>query len=481
MKPATIFCSLFVLVTLLDCFVLSVHLTSNLHARNVNETNSPSSYYYKQFIDHHNKLYGTFSQKFFVNSTYYKPGGPIFLHTPGEDSIDPMVVKASGVSEIVASFNGLLIVIEHRYYGESYPPIKNLTTPNMKFLTVNQALADFAEFIKNPPTDIIKIPKNAKWIFVGGSYAGNLATWMRKKFPKLVFAAWASSAPLLTKLDFFEYDLAIGHALPCRDRVADAFKLFIDPILLSGNRTQIASLKSQFGLDVLDDDQDFASAISYPITLMVQSYFPPTSPSEIDTIATFCGAFAKAPDNKPETSTLILAQVIKFYLNTTGLVTPDAIKKIFATSALTTSIVPNNLVSFLYQYCTEFGWYQTAPKPPKQRFRSQIVDREYYQKQCNFLFPEIPPPHVKKINHRFGGNTGEFDPWKPLTISESTHKTISRNTVFLIKNASHINDLRFPTSVDNDSLKCARKFIIETLAKWLCLKCITDVSGFVKC
>ncbi|CAG8708853.1 13805_t:CDS:2, partial [Racocetra fulgida] len=292
---------------------------------------------------------GTFSQRFFVNSTYYKPGGPIFLHTPGEDPINPKLVKASGVSEIVASFNGLLIVIEHRYYGESYPPIKNLTTPNMKFLTVNQALADFAEFIKKPPTDIIKIPKDAKWIFVGGSYAGNLAAWMRKKFPKLVFAAWASSAPLLAKLDFFEYDLAIGHALPCRDRVAEAFKLFIDPILLSGNRTQIASLKSLFGLDVLDDDQDFASAISHPIALMVQSYFPPTSPSEIDTIATFCGAFAKAPDNKPETSTLILAQVFKFFLNTTGIVTPDAIKKNFATSELTTSIVPNELISFVYQ------------------------------------------------------------------------------------------------------------------------------------
>ncbi|CAG8594401.1 10447_t:CDS:2, partial [Dentiscutata heterogama] len=460
MKPATIFRLLFILVTLLDCSVLSVHLTSNVYARDVNETNSqPLYHYYKQFIDHNDKSCGTFSQRFLINSTYYKPGGPIFLHTPGEGAINPIIVEASGISETVASFNGLLITIEHRYYGESYPPIKNLNTPNMKFLTVNQVLADFAEFIKNPPTDIIECPKDAKWIFVGGSYSGNLATWMR-----------------------------VARALPCRDRVADAFKYVIDPILLSGNRTEIAALKSQFGLDALDDDQDFASAISHPVSLMVQTYFPPTSPSEIDTIPTFCAAFAKAPDNKPETSVLILAQVTKFFLNVSGIITPDAIKANFATSALNTSVVPNDLVSFIYQYCTQFGWYQVAPKPPKQSLRSQIVDREYYQKQCNFLFPEIPPPRVKITNLQFGGNTGifsrtifingELDPWKSLTVSGSCFKTISRNKVFLIKNASHVNDLRFPTSVDSDSLKYARKFIIETLAEWLCVKCITDVSGF---
>ncbi|CAG8652825.1 25191_t:CDS:2 [Dentiscutata erythropus] len=433
MKSAVIFRLLFILVILLDCSVLSVHLTSNVYARDVNETNSQSSYhYYKQFIDHNDKSCGTFSQRFLINSTYYKPGGPIFLNTPGEGAIDLKIVEASGVSEIVASFNGLLITIEHRYYGESYPPIKNLNTPNMKYLTVNQALADFAEFIKNPPTDVIECPKDAKWIFVGGSYSGNLATWMRQKFPKLVFAAWASSAPLLSKINFFEYDQGVAHALPCRDRVADAFKNFIDPILLSGNRTEIAALKSQFGLDVLDDDQDFASAISHPISLMVQTYFPPTSPSEIDTIPTFCAAFAQAPDNKSETSALILAQVTKFFLNVSGIITPDAIKANFATSALNTSVVPNDLVSFLYQL----------------------------------------------QNHQ---NKGELDPWKSLTVSGSNFRTISRNKVFLIKNGSHVNDLRFPTSVDSDSLKCARNFIRNTLAEWLCVKCATDVSGFIKC
>src|SRR3954467_160240 len=97
------------------------------------------------------------------------------VHTPGETEITPQITTQSFVNELAATFNGLLISIEHRYYGESYPPIKDLSTPNMKYLTIDQALFDFANFIQNPPKEL-NIPNDAKWITVGGSYAGNLAT-----------------------------------------------------------------------------------------------------------------------------------------------------------------------------------------------------------------------------------------------------------------------------------------------------------------
>lgn len=37
---------------------------------------------------------------------------------------------------------------------------------------------------------------------VGGSYAGTMAVWMRQVYPDSVDGAWASSAPLLAKVDF---------------------------------------------------------------------------------------------------------------------------------------------------------------------------------------------------------------------------------------------------------------------------------------
>jgi thymus-specific serine protease len=43
---------------------------------------------------------------------------------------------------------------------------------------------------------------------VGGSYAGNLAAWMRLAYPELVFAAYASSAPVNALIDDWQYGYA---------------------------------------------------------------------------------------------------------------------------------------------------------------------------------------------------------------------------------------------------------------------------------
>lgn len=40
--------------------------------------------YFKQLIDHSNPSLGTFNMRYWVDSTFYKQGGPIVLTTPGE-------------------------------------------------------------------------------------------------------------------------------------------------------------------------------------------------------------------------------------------------------------------------------------------------------------------------------------------------------------------------------------------------------------
>ena len=45
-----------------------------------------------------------------------------------------------------------------------------------------------------------------KWVSFGGSYPGMLAGWFRLKFPNLVHASVASSAPVKAKVDMQEYN-----------------------------------------------------------------------------------------------------------------------------------------------------------------------------------------------------------------------------------------------------------------------------------
>lgn len=45
-----------------------------------------------------------------------------------------------------------------------------------------------------------------QWVSFGGSYPGMLAGWFRLKFPQLIHASIASSAPVQAKVDMNEYN-----------------------------------------------------------------------------------------------------------------------------------------------------------------------------------------------------------------------------------------------------------------------------------
>ncbi|KAF9937575.1 hypothetical protein BGZ67_001086 [Mortierella alpina] len=80
----------------------------------------------------------------------------------------------------------------------------------LKYLTVDQSIEDIMYFMDNfPETHPSFFDDNKdsppRWILTGCSYGGNLAAWTRQRHPAKVFAAFASSAPLRSTLDFFEY------------------------------------------------------------------------------------------------------------------------------------------------------------------------------------------------------------------------------------------------------------------------------------
>lgn len=111
--------------------------------------------------------------------------------------------------------------------NNSYPISRTLTTQDLKYLTANQALADIAHFIG----EIKKTLKysNSPVILIGASYAGTLAVWFRQKYPHLVVGAWASSAPILAKVDFKEYKELVAHTFAtiagyeCTNKIQRAF------------------------------------------------------------------------------------------------------------------------------------------------------------------------------------------------------------------------------------------------------------------
>jgi len=155
--------------------------------------------YFNQTLDHFNfKSYGEkkFQQRYLIDSQYWKsPSDPIFFYTGNEGSITSFLQASGFVMDLAAVANAMIVFAEHRYYGTSLPfGEQSFDGDNIGLLTMEQALADFAELIthlkekNNAP--------NAQVITFGGSYGGQLAAYMRIRYPNLVKGALSASAPL---------------------------------------------------------------------------------------------------------------------------------------------------------------------------------------------------------------------------------------------------------------------------------------------
>ena len=61
-------------------------------------------------------------QRYFVNDTFYQPGGPIFIMIGGEGTANPIWnVEGQWVTRYASMYKATCVQLEHRYYGESHP------------------------------------------------------------------------------------------------------------------------------------------------------------------------------------------------------------------------------------------------------------------------------------------------------------------------------------------------------------------------
>ena len=75
------------------------------------------------------------------------PGAPIFVYIGGEGQESCRHLSSSMfIHSLAEKHNALLIDVEHRFYGESYPTA-DMSTENLQYLSSSQALADLARVI----------------------------------------------------------------------------------------------------------------------------------------------------------------------------------------------------------------------------------------------------------------------------------------------------------------------------------------------
>lgn len=154
--------------------------------------NNCTEKYFTQFVDHFTWRNGTYQQRYLMYENYFRPGGPIFFYTGNEAGVDVFANCTGLMWENAQDLGAMLIFAEHRFFGKSLPCPGGFEECG-EFLGTDQAMADFAELIKELQKTY---PQSSATIVFGGSYGGMLSAWMRMRYPGLVTGAIASSAPI---------------------------------------------------------------------------------------------------------------------------------------------------------------------------------------------------------------------------------------------------------------------------------------------
>lgn len=106
---------------------------------------------FTQLINHSSNDSATFQQQFQLDVSNFKPGGPI-LFLQGAESATPMTnstVYSNVISEYAVELQAIVVAIEHRYFGYSFPPDFDGSTKSYSALTLDNVLMDSVALINH--------------------------------------------------------------------------------------------------------------------------------------------------------------------------------------------------------------------------------------------------------------------------------------------------------------------------------------------
>lgn len=135
-------------------------------------------------VDHFNVLNRErFDARYFVNGQHWIPGGVIFIYITGGLELYDEFLTYGTMFELAEETNSYLFTMEQRFFGESRPR-EDLAIDNLRFLTVQQSVADIATLVTFIRENYYGA-RNSRVVLWGRGYGGNLAIFARQKYPHL--------------------------------------------------------------------------------------------------------------------------------------------------------------------------------------------------------------------------------------------------------------------------------------------------------
>ena len=459
-----------------------------------------------QSTDHNDTALGTFSQFYYYNDRYYKgPGSPVILFTPGEENLTSYtsyldVNRTTGV--IAEKIGAAVVVLEHRYWGMS-SPYAELTTSNLRYLTLMNAITDLTHFANtaNLPFDPTGSSTASKvpWILVGASYSGALAAWTESVAPGTFWTYIASSAPVEAIFDYWAYFAPVQLGMPsnCSKDVSLVID-HIDLVLTNGSADDQQRLKNMFGLGALSHNDDFGAAIEWAPWLWQSNQFYTTAGfyewcDSVENVVPNSTAPLPGPEGVGLDKALAGyatwvndTLIPNFCASEYGYTTDSSDISCFDTYNVSNPLFTDTSLSntadrqWEWMLCNEpFGYWQDGAPTGQPSIVSRLVTAEYWQRQCAIYFPPDPVTAFTFGSNRglteteenayTGGwnieNTtrliytnGEFDPWREAGVSSDQRpggplQSSTKTPVNVVPGGFHGSDMVTQNGIVNAGCK----------------------------
>lgn len=407
---------------------------------------------------------GTFNNRYWFDASHYKPGGPVILFLAGEAPGDyrfPLLDKGI-INQLASAHNGIGVILEHRYYGTSFP-FQNIALADARFLTTEQSLADAAYFARNVEFPGLEnenlTSSNAPWIVYGVSYSGGQSAFVRKLYPDVFWGGISSSGVTEAIIDFWQYFEPVRKYGPAdciwtQQFITDVIdKVFID----SKNATLKDQFKTFFNYATTAVDKNFVENL-YSSGIYTWQSRNWDSKIGSGTFNNWCKTITSSkleysPSAAKNSSAAQILNAIGYggnntltlrFLNYAGYLTRSSRRDVTSLdkfssaspasrSVSTDDAVPaENFDSWGYQTCTEWGYWVTGSGFDSSLGKpliSRVLDLKFTNRYCESRFGITTPPNVTQVNQYGGFNisyprlaiiNGLADGWREASPAADT-------------------------------------------------------------
>jgi len=365
--------------------------------------------------------------------------------------------------------------------GSTSSPVTN---EHLVYLSSRQAQADLAHFIQVSNEQYFT--DKVKWITFGGSYPGMMAAWARLLYPDLVFAAVSNSAPIQVTVDFPQYknhvsfDLqyeTVGGSTECLNVVKKGHEQILSTLEIGDISTISNFFQICNGTQELLIPSNVQAFLGDGVIEVPAQENDPSCDTDLCNIDKLCSALIEEQEKSSPMEALAAIAKRQRADDESSCVSiswKDTLEFLKSPAAQ-----GGGLRSWLWQTCTEMGFFQTCEEstcPFARGYHRLTLDFDICQ-QAFGINPSRVTQSVQDTLKYYGGLdipatrilsvNGNVDPWAELARTSDSDPKNDDLPTHWVQGASHHFWTHKSNDTDSKEVRNAREIIYLQVIKWL--------------